>query len=243
MVRAGEGGYLASEVVEKGCVALGFDGVGDFSTLETLDALKGALRKTYPAQSKVQNASAAGVAHRFRTVIKRGDHVVTYDPATRLYHVGVTVGDYEYAPGHVTDYAHIRRVRWEREVSRDVLSPDVRNSLGSTISLFELGEHVFGEFERVATRTSGSSDTSPAEPLTEYTESERIYRDQLSRSHEFIKDRISRLDPRDMENLAAAPLRALGLRARVTAVGPDRGRDVLASPDGLGLQSLVSSAK
>jgi restriction system protein len=38
------------------------------------------------------------------------------------------------------------------------------------------------------------------------------------------------------EQLAAAILRAMGYRARVSPKGPDRGVDVFASPDGLGLQ-------
>jgi restriction system protein len=40
-----------------------------------------------------------------------------------------------------------------------------------------------------------------------------------------------------MEELVAAVLRALGYKARVTPKGPDRGRDVIASPDGLGFQT------
>ena len=39
-----------------------------------------------------------------------------------------------------------------------------------------------------------------------------------------------------MEQLAAAILRAMGYRSRISPKGPDRGVDVFASPDGLGLQ-------
>lgn len=39
-----------------------------------------------------------------------------------------------------------------------------------------------------------------------------------------------------MEQLVAAILRAMGYKARVTPKGPDRGVDVIASPDGLGLE-------
>ncbi|MCH7686543.1 MAG: restriction endonuclease, partial [Planctomycetes bacterium] len=44
------------------------------------------------------------------------------------------------------------------------------------------------------------------------------------------------LSPDEMEHLVAALLRGMGYKARVTPTGPDRGRDVIASPDGLGLQ-------
>lgn len=236
MVRAGEGGYLADEFVEKSCVAVGFDGVGDFTGLTTPDLFKAAVRSTYPGHSSNQIASAAGVGHRFRTVIRRDDHVLTYSPASRLYHFGKVIGDYEFLPGYVTDYAHMRRVKWVSHIARDALSTESRNSLGSTLTLFEPGESVRKEIERLAEGKSTLTPT-PARDVEERNDVERIYSDQLSRSHEFIKDRINQLDPRAMEQLAASLLRALGLRARVTSVGPDRGRDVIASPDGLGLQS------
>jgi restriction system protein len=56
-----------------------------------------------------------------------------------------------------------------------------------------------------------------------------------SKGHELIKDKIQSLDPEEMEKLTAALLRAMGYQTRVSARGPDRGADVLASPDGLGL--------
>lgn len=51
-----------------------------------------------------------------------------------------------------------------------------------------------------------------------------------------IEDRIVRLGAYDMQELVAAILRAMGYRTRVSPPGPDRGVDVTASPDGLGLQ-------
>ena len=39
-----------------------------------------------------------------------------------------------------------------------------------------------------------------------------------------------------MQELVASILRAMGFKARVAPPGPDRGIDVFASPDGLGLQ-------
>ena len=41
----------------------------------------------------------------------------------------------------------------------------------------------------------------------------------------------------DMEDLVAALLRAMGYKTKVMPKGPDRGVDVMASPDGLGLES------
>lgn len=235
MVRAGEGGYLASEFVTKNCVAVGFGGMGDMSQLANLEATKAAVRRTYPEKTSVQVALAAGVAHKFRSTIRIGDRVVTYDPETRLYHLGSVASEYEYRPGFVTDYDHIRRVEWTGQVSRDALTPESRNTLGSTLTIFEPGATALRDLTRPAEFVD---DAGKAARVGNEVREEvaQIYEDQLSRAHEFIKDRINRLEAYEMELLAAALLRALGFRARVTPVGSDRGRDVIASPDGLGLQ-------
>ena len=228
MVRAGEGGYLAKEFIEKGCVAVGFDGVGSFEALTSLDAFKQRLLEVAPDDKPLRRAVGAGVGHKFRSLMKQGDWIVTFDPDSRLYHLGRVTGDYEFRPGLVSDYAHIRRVRWEQARSRDELSTATRNTLGSVVTLFEPGEQVLHELQG-----EGKAPPGAEPPDDEAT----IYLEQLSRSHEFIADRINRLSPHEMEQLLAALLRAMGFRARVTPIGPDRGRDVIASPDGLGLQS------
>jgi len=54
---------------------------------------------------------------------------------------------------------------------------------------------------------------------------------------EFIKDRVHRLDGEDMHDLAAGILRVMGYRTLVSQKGADRGKDIMASPDGLGLEN------
>jgi len=65
---------------------------------------------------------------------------------------------------------------------------------------------------------------------------EQLKEDTIGRAHELIKDKILELDDAELELLVAAVLRAMGYKARVTPKGPDRGVDVIASPDGLGLE-------
>ena len=238
MVRAGGGGFLAKEFVEKECVAVGFHEFGSFEQLTTLELFRKRIAEVSPNDPPGRRASGASIGHKFRTVMSPGDYVVTYDPEARTYHLGKVTGPYEYKPGFVTSYDHIRRVAWEREVQRDDLSLSSRNSLGSVLTMFEPGDEVLQEIlgtRASAPRDNGESgfEDDPALGSDEAT----IYLEQLSRSHEFISDRINRLSPHEMEQLLAALLRAMGFRARVTPIGPDRGRDVIASPDGLGLQS------
>lgn len=53
---------------------------------------------------------------------------------------------------------------------------------------------------------------------------------------ERIKDQINRLDWSDMQDLVAGILRSMGYKTQVSPAGPDRGKDILASPDGFGFQ-------
>ena len=58
----------------------------------------------------------------------------------------------------------------------------------------------------------------------------------IEKAAEFIEDRIAGLEPYDMQDLVAGLLRAMGYKTRVSPKGADRGVDIFASPDGLGLQ-------
>lgn len=62
---------------------------------------------------------------------------------------------------------------------------------------------------------------------------------------ELIKERGIQLDWEDMERLVAGLLKAVGYCARAVPKGPDGGRDVVASPDALGLESprIVAEVK
>jgi restriction system protein len=234
MVRAGERGYLVEEFERSGHIGIGWNEPGDFSGIETLSQMRNRLAEAYPDARPGWIANAAGMTFRFRNVIQIGDTVVTYDPQTREYLLGTVVGDYAYNPGVLPDYNHVRRVQWESRVSRDDLSPSSRNTLGSTLTLFAPGEDVLNDIRQ--SQRLPSVDHRPEEEPEVQEEWQVIRRDVLDRAREFIKDRMLALAAEDMELLVAGVLRAMGYKARVTPRGPDRGRDVIASPDGLGFQ-------
>jgi restriction system protein len=54
---------------------------------------------------------------------------------------------------------------------------------------------------------------------------------------EFIKDRLNRLTWDDMQEVVAGLLRAMNYKTRVSPAGPDRGKDIVASPDGFGFEN------
>ena len=58
----------------------------------------------------------------------------------------------------------------------------------------------------------------------------------IEKADQFIEDAINRLDWDDLQELVAGILRAMGYRTSVAGPGSDRGVDIFASPDGIGLQ-------
>lgn len=236
MVRAA-GGTQSEAFAEKGCVALGWPAVGDLSDAKDREQIRDRIGRTYPEYGRGKLAGIVGMLHRFRCVLQRGDAVVTYDPATREYFVGEIESDYVFDPtvlgGSGEQYPHLRRVAWKRRVSRDSLSAASRNVLGGTLSLFALPEETVADL-------AGSLPEAPERQTTEADEEREALvqtkEDAVARAFELIKDRIVRLGDSEMEELVAAILRAMGYKARVSPTGPDRGVDVFASPDGLGLE-------
>ena len=65
---------------------------------------------------------------------------------------------------------------------------------------------------------------------------DEIRNELVEKSEETIEERIVRLDWEQAQSLVAGILRAMGYRTNVSPRGADRGVDIFASPDGLGLE-------
>jgi len=233
MVRC-EGGLIFEDFKQKSVVAVGWFQMGDLSKLPTQDDFKAKHQAIYPERKPRAMAAEAALLFKFAQVIQPGDAVLTYDRSTRAYLIGEVVGGFEYNTKLINEYPNLRRVKWTGEVSRDQLSISTRNSLGSTLTLFAINAEVWAELkEKTGKRNSKKADLpTPDEP----EDLEQIKDDQIDKAFELIKDKILSLDPRQMELLAAAILRAMGYKTKVSKIGPDQGVDVFASPDGLGFE-------
>ena len=101
--------------------------------------------RTFPDEKPTKVSGAVAMLYKFRSAIKVGDKVITYDPSKREYLIGTVTSDYFYKPNEIKDYNHVRKVEWEGRVSRDALSATSRNSLGSTLTLFSINEDVWAD--------------------------------------------------------------------------------------------------
>lgn len=232
MVRAGEGGRLIDDFRDKSLVAVGWNDLGDLTTLTDKDKINEVYIQNYPKDSKMKAASQIGQIHRFRNEIKVNAGIVSYDPTKRTYLIGTVRSEYKYGPD-IVEFHNYREVRWVGEVSRDKLSVSTKNTLGAISTLFLLSNKASQELEAML---SGKDFIFSSTDETEITEEKDLIKDTEARSHEFIKDRVSKLDWDQLQELVASLLRAMGYKTQVSPAGPDRGKDIVASPDGFGFE-------
>lgn len=235
MVRAERDGRLFDAFKEKSAVAIGWNEVGDLSTVKTRKAIADLVASAWPETKPQSVAMVAGQLHRFVNEINVGDMVVTYNPSRRVYLLGEIAGPYRHDTSIDPEDAQFRSVRWQGEVGRDLLSVESRNSLGSISTLFRIPTEVAADLKKAL--ASGQPAKAEAVAATTDATEDDLFKSMESRAHEFIKDKVNALAWDNMQELVAGLLRSLGYKTRVSEAGPDRGRDIIASPDGFGFES------
>lgn len=234
MIRA-EGGTLVDVFLEKGIVSIGWHEIEDLTSLTTRDMIAKKIQAQWPENPSGRTMAWASVAHRFRSIIQKGDGVITYNPSQRIYHYGEITSEYLYNPTLSEEWPNHRKVNWLHQILRDDLSVSTKNVLGAVITLFKLSETAAQE---IKAKIKGK----PSEPVIlegddeEAFEEEDLLRNIQAKSREFIKDEISKLNWEQMQELVAGLLRAMGYKTRISPPGSDLGKDIVASPDGFGLE-------
>jgi|ERR1039458_4027619 restriction system protein len=238
VVRAGRGGVFVSEFLSHKIVGIGWSELGDLTNVHGRAQISALMEEKIPASSKIERAVASGQVYRFRDELVQNETVLTYDPSERNYWAGTVIGEYRYRPDLHEELRHTRGVNWIRRVGRDLLSPATKNSLGAISTIFCVSEEASEEILAVA---SGEAviESAPDSPTSEivHEEETEVRKDTEQRAMLFLQDKLSRLDWEEMQELVAGLLRAMGYKTRVALPGADRGRDILASPDGFGFQS------
>ena len=233
MVRAGRQAAFVDDFVSGGLVAIGWPKVGSVPRSITKPDLTRLMNAAYPDAKPGTRAVWVSNILRFLQAVDVGHEVVTYDPQQRLYFLGKVRSDVEWREHALP---RVRKVEWQAQVERQVLSSATRNSLGSIVTLFQVSAEASTELRAKATPIGSMPAASSSDESADEEGEAVLLADVAIRSDEFIEDRIARLDWEDLQELVAGILRAMGYRTKVSEGGPDRGVDIFASPDGLGLQ-------
>lgn len=235
-VTAGRGNVFVSDFLSRSIVAIGWSEAGNYVDVPTRTALIARFTATWPEQTTRQIQVGAGQVWRFLREVRVGDDVLTYDPDSRLYHVGRVLGSPEYQPEVNDRLPVVRRVEWLEAVSRDQLSAATKNTLGAILTLFRLSDVAAEEVTRLAAGNEKRDEFLAPVVVDETTAGIDLFTDIAEQALERIKDRILSLTWDELQDLVAALLRALGYRTIVSPAGPDRGRDIIASRDGFGFE-------
>lgn len=236
MVRC-DGGQLAETFLEQGMIALGWHEAGPLQGINSREQVIEKVKITWPEFKRMKAVVVGSQLYKIASQIKAGDRVMTYDPSKRVYHIGTVVGDYTFDENATDSTAHRRKVSWQSQIDRDRLSVPAKNSLGSTLSVFEVSEGAEKEINALISGTPIKIEQTESYTTTEAAaDTKDLLEDLKSKAKEFIKDKIIALDWEEMQELVAGALRAMGYKTRISPQGSDRGKDIVASPDGLGLE-------
>lgn len=249
MIR-GEGGRLYDVFREQSIAAIGWEEIaGDVKPgMSKKDITELYLLKD-PKLKRGSAIAGAGQVWRFLNEIQVGDKVVTYSPGNRTYLLGTITGQATYRADTASQgIALVRATEWmPNEIDRDRLTKRAKNSLGSTLTVFVVPDAIAQELldvihgKTLATAADDHLDASDAEDdASEAAALLPASRDPLedveSVALERIKDVVAGLDWDEMQELVAGILRAMGYKTQVSPPGPDRGKDIVASPDGFGFE-------
>lgn len=234
-VRAGLGAPYVEEFLSQGIVAIEWKEVGPLDPSVTDAELERRFQQAYPQDREGSRKVGAAQVKRFTRDIKVGDPVMTYDPEQRTYFLGTITNEAMWREGEASRY---RKVDWKQRVYRDQLSAPTRNTLGAILTLFLVSEEASEELRRAAVSID-SAQPPPSVPLDTSADkaAEETFRDEtVKRAEQLVEDQIAKLNWSQLQELVAGILRAMGYKTRVSDPGSDRGVDIFASPDGLGLQ-------
>jgi len=181
---------------------------------------------------------------RFVGELKQGDAVVTYDPGQRRYILGTIDGDVTWTTEN-EQHPFRRPVTWSKYAPRESLSASTRNSLGAIQTLFRVSDDAAKELALSATPLGAAVAAQPIPQPNPKADASLV--EQLEsipkKAEQFIEDRLGKLDWEEMQILVAGILRAMGYKPRISPKGGDRGVDIFASPDGLGLEGPGFSSR
>ncbi|CAO97674.1 Restriction endonuclease [Erwinia tasmaniensis Et1/99] len=238
MVR-GDAGRLYDHFRDESVVAIGWSPLAPYVKPGLSRDRLLAIYLEHEPQVKLGTArSGRSQIWRFINEIRQGDWVITYSPANRTYLSGQVISDFEYHSEWLErGMSMTRRVKWNtEEINRDDLSTATKNPLGSTLTVFQLPEYAVKEL-LYGDRAAAVIPPQPPEVIDDEEVISDPLRDMEMVAFEGIKDRINRLDWDEMQHLVAGVLRSMGYKTQVSPAGADRGKDIIASPDGFGFEN------
>lgn len=214
-------------------VAIGWEKIGDLSSLETYDDIKNKYAIVYPESKKQSIAVCSGMLFRFVKEMQIGDYIVFPSKSNRQINIGIIDSNYYY-DSNAHEYPQQRKVKWLKHLPRTAFSQGALYEVGSFMSVFSIKN--YAEEYLCALDKSFKINSTEVEDDTIAATAEDI----IENTKDFIIKELSKnLKGYDLEEFVANLLNAMGYRTKISPHGGDNGIDITAYKDELPPRILV----
>ena len=201
---------------------------------QTRDAYKSALREAYPDAKDGAIPVWAGQLYRFVNELEIDDLVVYPSKGDRMVHIGRITGPYVHDATATNDYSNTRSVDWLGSFPRGRFSQGALYEIGSALSFFQVKNYSDEYIAALEGR-----ELSPAELEDDPTVAMVAEEIETTTSDYVLKQLERELKGHPFEHFTAALFETLGYRTRVTQQSGDKGIDVIAHRDELGIEPPI----
>jgi len=228
-IHAGKTGDAESLFEKKNVVAIGWEQMGDLSALKTREDFKKKYEQTYPGVKPGAIPVSAGQLYRFVRELKIGDIVIFPLKREADIWLGRVTGEYKYSASE--SYPNLRSVEWLKKFPRTRFSQGALYEIGSAMSFFQVKNYA-DEFQAALEGVAVAAPSVEGEDETISVVADDI--EQQSR--DFVLKQIhQKLKGHGLAEFVGHLLNLMGYKTKVSEPGPDRGIDIVAHKDDLGV--------
>lgn len=235
-IHGGRTGDADTLFLQGGCVALGWDTVGDLSKLPAnREGFKSRVAAAFPSMKQGAVPVSAGQLYRFVYEAKIGDIVVYPSKSDRHIHIGRIVGDYEYSPKEESSYPNHRKVKWLKSLPRTHFSQGALHEIGSAMSFFAVKTYA-DEFLAAIEGKDISVPVAQDETVV------LVAKDSEEQTSDYVLKKLAQeLKGGSFEDFIAHLLQAMGYKTQQPrrGKGSDGGVDIIAHKDELGFEPPI----
>jgi restriction system protein len=240
LVRGGKFGEHEDRFLSANQICLTWDNIGEisFSDAKGFEEIRALAKQMMPGQSVPKVSITTSQWSAFILGMKKGDLVIMPRKHKAVIAIGEIEGDHRFDPKADFWYWHSRSVKWIAfDVPRASFDKDILFSFGAIMTICEIKRNDAEKRVRSLIKSgfTHGAHKVPAiqEPVT--PEEDPVARDMEELALDQIARKIlARFKGHDMARLVGGILASQGYRTLVSPPGPDKGVDILASPDPMG---------
>jgi len=238
-IHAGKTGDAESLFEKQSVIAIGWDEMKDLSPLKTREDFKKKYAEIYHNVKPGAIPVNAGQLYRFVREMKIGDMVIFPLKRSPEIWLGRVKSEYKYDPGVEEGYPNLRSVEWLKKFPRTMFSQGALYEIGSAMSLFQVKNYA-DEFEAALEGRAVVAPTVEEEDEAISNVAEDIER----QSRDFVLKQIhQKLKGHGLAEFVEHLLNLMGYKTKLSKPGPDRGIDIMAHRDDLGVTPLAIIAQ